>query len=58
MQYIKYYLNIVYSAMYATFYSSTWFECEETVTKHIQQFFQETEEAIIIFNNHRLQENK
>jgi hypothetical protein len=44
--------------MYATFYNSTWFECEETVTKHIQQFFQETEDAITIFNNHRLQENK
>jgi len=56
MQYIKWYLDIMYPAMYATFYSCTWFECEQTVTEHIKRFLQETEEAIIAFNNNKLQD--
>jgi hypothetical protein len=58
MQYIKRYLDVMYPAMYATFYSSTWFECEQTVIEHIQQFLQETEDAIIAFNNQNIEENK
>jgi aminoglycoside phosphotransferase (APT) family kinase protein len=56
MQYIKWYLDIMYPAMYATFYSCTWFECEQTVTEHMKRFLQETEEAIIAFNNNKLQD--
>lgn len=54
----KYYLNIVHSAMYATFYSSTWFTSEQTVLEHIQRFLKETEVAISIFNEKYLKENK
>jgi serine/threonine protein kinase len=59
MQYIKRYLDVMYPAMYATFYSCTWFECEQTVIEHIQQFLQETEDGIITFNNNQnIEENK
>ncbi|CAF1269191.1 unnamed protein product [Adineta steineri] len=56
MQNIKYYLDIVYSAMYATFYSCTWFEDEQTVSEHINHFLKETEDAILIFNKNILGE--
>jgi hypothetical protein len=58
MQNIKWYLDVMFPAMYATFYSCTWFECEQTVTEHIKQYLQETEDAIIAFNNNIFQENK
>ncbi|CAF4303516.1 unnamed protein product, partial [Adineta steineri] len=56
MQNIKYYMDIVYSAMYATFYSCTWFEDEQTVSEHINHFLKETEDAILIFNKNILGE--
>ncbi|CAM4950248.1 unnamed protein product [Rotaria socialis] len=55
---IKLYLDVMYSAMYATFYSCTWFDCEQAVTEHIKRFLQETEDAIIVFNKNILDENK
>ena len=58
MQKIKWYLDVMYPAMYATFYSCTWFEHEPTVNEHIKLFLQETEDAITAFNNYILQENK
>jgi len=58
MQNIKWYVDIVCSGMYATFYTCTWFEDEQTVTEHIQRFLKETEDAIIAFNNHILEEKK
>jgi len=58
MQNIQWYLDILYPAMFATFYSCTWFECEQTVTEYIKTFLQETEDAIIAFNNKTLEENK
>jgi hypothetical protein len=58
MQNIKWYVDIVCSGMYATFYSCTWFEDEQTVTEHIQRFLKETEDAIIAFSNHILEEKK
>ena len=58
MQYIKPYLNIMYPAMYATFYSCTWFQREETVMVHIEAFLQEIKDAIIAFKNNQLKENK
>ena len=54
-QNIKSYLDVMYSAMYATFYSSTWFDCEQTVIKHIKYFFEETENAICQFKQHFIQ---
>jgi serine/threonine protein kinase len=58
MQYIKWYLDIMYPATYATFYSCTYFQSEQTVTEHIQQFLRETDDAIIAFNNNYLEEKK
>ncbi|CAF1584235.1 unnamed protein product [Adineta ricciae] len=47
---LNWYLEIMFSAVYATFYSSTWFKNEEEVTEHIQCYVQKTEEAISSFN--------
>lgn len=58
LNYIQRFLDVMYPAMYATFYSCTWFQCEQTVTEHTQQFLQETENAITAFNNKNLEETK
>ncbi|CAF1163645.1 unnamed protein product [Rotaria sordida] len=55
---IQSYLDVMYPAMYGTFYSCTWFEYEQTVIEHIKQFLEETEDAIIAFNKDILDENK
>ena len=49
MQNIKWYLDVMYTAMFATFFSCTWFECEQTVIVHCQHFLKQTEETIIKF---------
>lgn len=55
---IKFYLDIVYPSMYATFYSSTWFKSEQTVIEHIQRFLHETRLAISKFNNNYIHNDK
>ncbi|CAF2605731.1 unnamed protein product [Rotaria sp. Silwood2] len=50
ISYIKPYLDVMYSAMWATFYSSTWFQSEQQVLKHMKHFVQETEKAIAELN--------
>ncbi|CAF2737395.1 unnamed protein product [Rotaria sp. Silwood2] len=50
ISYIIPYLDVMYSAMWATFYSSTWFESEQKVLEHINYFVQETEKAITELN--------
>jgi serine/threonine protein kinase len=53
MQEIKWYFHVMYPAMYMTFHSCTWFEDEQTVTEHINQFLKKTEDAIAAaFNNY------
>ncbi|CAF1397007.1 unnamed protein product [Adineta ricciae] len=47
---LNWYLEIMFSAVYVTFYSCTWFKNEEEVTEHIQYYVQKTEEAISSFN--------
>ncbi|CAF1596912.1 unnamed protein product [Rotaria sp. Silwood1] len=48
--YIKPYLDVMYSAMWTTFYSSTWFESEQQVLEHIKYFVQDTEKVITKLN--------
>jgi hypothetical protein len=58
MQKIDRYLNVMYPAMYATFYSCTWFENEQTVIEHIKRLLKETEDALIVFNDNIVEDNK
>jgi hypothetical protein len=59
MKYIQWYLDVMYPTMYKTFYSCTWFQSEKNLIQHIKQFLQETENAIIAFNNnYHLEQNK
>ena len=43
---IKPYLNVMYGAMCATFFSRTWFDDEQTVVQHVEHYVNETEQAV------------
>ncbi|UJR29913.1 hypothetical protein I4U23_017461 [Adineta vaga] len=51
MKDIQWYLDIMYSSMYTTFYSSTWFQNEQEVNQHMKHFLQDTENVILKFKN-------
>lgn len=57
MHEVNLYLDVMYSAMYATFYSCTWFEHEQTVYQHIEHFLQELDKAITIINKDIIDKN-
>lgn len=54
MKHIELYSDVMYAVMYATFYSSTWFQREEEVNEHIEHFIKEAESAVHRFDNHIL----
>ena len=47
---IEPYLDVMYAAMWATFFSCTWFDDEQMVVQHVQHYLNETEKAIAVLD--------